>query len=211
MENSGKLFSAIAHRPTASFIIFCRLPFNFPHVGATHPGELTIEERKSLQGWSIDRTRSRVGSGREAYTRAVDALLSWRHFSFDWAFTNAPKLQKDAPVVVIAKSLFLWSMNPLKITAIEKDGPPKGPTQKAVVRRRCGFAHTTVAGHQISGEERFTVEWRKDDDSVWYEVYTVSKPATLIAAVARPVLRFYQRKFVQESVVAMKMEANKGK
>lgn len=35
--------------------------------------------------------------------------------------------------------------------------PPRG--------RRYAFAHTTLAGHQISGEERFAVAWNHDDDS----------------------------------------------
>lgn len=35
--------------------------------------------------------------------------------------------------------------------------PPRG--------RRYAFAHTTLAGHQISGEERFAVAWNQDDDS----------------------------------------------
>ena len=88
-------------------------------------------------------------------------------------------------------------MNPLKITAVVN--------KKDVKRRRqCAFAHTTLAGHQISGEERFLVEWRKEDDSVWYEVLTVSRPDTVIAMVAQPLLRFYQRKFVAQSIQAMK-------
>ena len=34
--------------------------------------------------------------------------------------------------------------------------------------RRFVFATATVQGHQLRGEERFAVEWHKDDDSVWW-------------------------------------------
>lgn len=31
------------------------------------------------------------------------------------------------------------------------------------------YAHSTLRGHALAGEERFAVEWHKEDDSVWYE------------------------------------------
>jgi uncharacterized protein (UPF0548 family) len=150
-----------------------------------------------------------VGTGRDAYNTAVSALLNWRHFAFDWAFTNAPSIKKNASVVVIAQSLLLWSMNPLRITALEKNkkvinNPGGGGRQQKWCQT--SFTHTTVSGHQISGEERFTVEWNKGNDSVWYEVYTISKPATFIATLAQPLLRFYQRQFVAQSIKAIKKE-----
>jgi len=172
---------------------------------------------QELRGWSIDRTRAQVGTGRDAYNKAVAALLSWRHFDFDWAYTNAPAIKSNASVVVIAQSLLLWSMNPLRITAVEKhinrkvmnkSSSKAGQQQKQQKCRQTAFAHTTVAGHQISGEERFTVEWNKENDSVWYEVYTISKPATLIATVAQPLLRLYQRLFVVQSIQAMKRQVS---
>lgn len=108
-------------------------------------------------------------------------------------------------------------MNPLRITACEKNKNRKvqikstsGARQKEKKQKCCqtAFAHTTVAGHQISGEERFTIEWNKENDSVWYEVYTISKPATVIATVAQPLLRAYQRLFVVQSIQAMKREVS---
>ncbi|KAL4528839.1 hypothetical protein Ndes2437A_g03375 [Nannochloris sp. 'desiccata'] len=188
------------------------LQFNFPHVGiTTNTKELNFQDLQDLKGWAINRTRAQVGTGREAYNKAVAALLTWRHFYFDWAFTNAPTIKRNASVVVIAQSLFLWSMNPLRITSVEKNihrkVKNKSGTGVRQQQRKCyqtSFAHTTVAGHQISGEERFTVEWNKENDSVWYEVYTISKPATLVATLAQPLLRFYQRLFVVQSIQAMK-------
>lgn len=39
-----------------------------------------------------------------------------------------------------------------------------------------------------------------------FDIYTVSKPATPIAALAYPLLRFYQRRFVHDSMAALKRE-----
>lgn len=182
-------------------------------MGVTRSGEVDASQRAALDGFSIDCTEAQVGSGRAAYDRAAAALLSWSHFDFDWAFTNAPDVKVNAPVVVIARSLLLWTLNPLLITAVDRDGRPGGaaaPDVRRRAQRRCAFVHTTVQGHQIAGEEAFSVEWRKEDDSVWYRVLTVSAPATPIATLARPVLRFYQRKFVAQSIARMKEIAQGG-
>ncbi|KAL4431037.1 hypothetical protein ABPG75_006293 [Micractinium tetrahymenae] len=76
--------------------------------------------------------------------------------------------------------------------------PPKG--------RRYAFAHTTLEGHTIKGEERFSVAWNQDDDSVWYEIYTLSRPASWVTTLAHMLLRAYQRKFAQDSMAAMQRE-----
>ncbi len=35
------------------------------------------------------------------------------------------------------------------------------------VGQRLKYAHSTLHGHALAGEERFAVEWHKEDDSVW--------------------------------------------
>lgn len=65
------------------------------------------------------------------------------------------------------------------------------------------MAHTTLQGHQISGEERFSIEWDARDDSVWYEIFTVSKPATLLSKIGCFAMRSCQRAFVADSTAAM--------
>ncbi|KAL4859407.1 hypothetical protein ACK3TF_000514 [Chlorella vulgaris] len=86
--------------------------------------------------------------------------------------------------------------------AVAAARPPRG--------RRYAFAHTTLGGHQISGEERFTVAWNAEDDTVWYEIYTLSRPGTLVASAAHPVLRAFQRKFAADSCDAMQREMAAG-
>ena len=33
---------------------------------------------------------------------------------------------------------------------------------------RFEFGQTTLEGHSLAGEERFSVQWCKEDDSVWW-------------------------------------------
>ncbi len=35
------------------------------------------------------------------------------------------------------------------------------------VGQQLKYAHSTLHGHALAGEERFAVEWHKEDDSVW--------------------------------------------
>ena len=159
-----------------------------------------------LETYKYSSTKVCLGKGKKTFGEASSALLHWKHFDFDWAYTNAPPVEANAGVVVIAKSLFLWTLNPLKITAVDKRNRLSWIQNvfSKNATRRTSFTHKTLHGHQISGEEKFSVEWKKSDDSVWYEISTISKPATPIAILAAPLLRFYQQKFVDESVNAMR-------
>ena len=55
----------------------------------------------------------------------------------------------------LARGADTRAAQPQQMTAAAR--PPRG--------RRYAFAHTTLAGHQISGEERFAVAWNQEDDS----------------------------------------------
>jgi uncharacterized protein (UPF0548 family) len=68
--------------------------------------------------------------------------------------------------------------------------------------RRYGFAYGTLPEHAEEGEERFLVEWRVDN-SVWYEVLAFSREKHLLAKLARPIARRLQKKFRNDSGLAM--------
>jgi len=95
----------------------------------------------------------------------------------------------DAPIAegtvvgVLGRPLGVWSLNAWRIAyTIEEENP---------MLRRYGFAFGTLPEHVERGEERFTVEWHGDDDSVWYEEFAFACPAHPLAGVGRP---FAQRR-----------------
>jgi uncharacterized protein (UPF0548 family) len=110
----------------------------------------------------------------------------------------------EEPVVVVAKSLGLWTMNPLRIHQCDM-GNSLIRKLVCMEKKRVSFTHRTLEGHQIAGEETFVVEWKKDG-SVWYQVKTVSRPGTVLAAVTYPILRLYQNKFKHDSLRRMKAQ-----
>jgi uncharacterized protein (UPF0548 family) len=69
---------------------------------------------------------------------------------------------------------------------------------------RFGFAYGPLPEHFASGEERFVVEWDGKADSVCYDILSFSRPGKLITGMVSAAARWLQRRFVNESITAMK-------
>ena len=166
-------------------------PFSYGEVGASR------EAAKELAGYAVDHNRARLGEGRDTLGRAVAALHAWKMFDIGWVRL----VPEDAPVevgttvAVLARHYGFRSLNPCRIlyTIQEDDG--------GCVRR--GFAYGTLPEHGERGEERFTVEWRRDDDSVFYDLYAFSRPNCLLAKLGYPLARRLQHRFAKDSLQAM--------
>jgi uncharacterized protein (UPF0548 family) len=60
-----------------------------------------------------------------------------------------------------------------------------------------------LPAHVERGEERFTVEWRRADDSVSYEVFAFARPDHPLTKVGSPFVRMIQRRFAADSLRSM--------
>jgi uncharacterized protein (UPF0548 family) len=88
----------------------------------------------------------------------------------------------------------LYSLNACRIVyVLDEDGPTQ----------RYGFAYGTLPIHEERGEERFIVEWHRDDDSVWYDLLAFSQPNHVLTWAGYPLTRMLQRRFARDSKVAM--------
>jgi hypothetical protein len=54
--------------------------------------------------------------------------------------------------------------------------------------KRFGFADGTLAEHAESGEERFTIEWNRADDTVWYDILALSEVEGRLSSHTSPTL-----------------------
>jgi len=166
-------------------------PFSYDEVGASR------EDAKAPTGYAVDHNRARLGEGRETFDRAVTALYAWKMFDIGWARlvpAGAP-VEVGTAVAVLARHYGFHSLNPCRISyTIEQD-------EGDLVRR--GFAYGTLPGHGERGEERFSVEWRREDDSVFYDLYAFSRPNQLLAKLGYPLARHLQRRFAKDSLQAM--------
>src|SRR5829696_3055313 len=166
MRSAGLfLFSEPSAQRIARFLDARRdAPFSYEEVGASR------EDAKALTGYTLDHNRTRLGEGRETFDRAVAALYAWKMFDVGWAKLVPPgaPVEVGTTVAVLAKHYGFHSLNPCRITyTIEEN-------EGDFVRR--GFAYGTLPEHGERGEERFTVEWRREDDSVFYDLYALSRP-----------------------------------
>ena len=158
--------------------------FSYAEVGATHETPPT--------GYTIDHNRIQLGSGEQDYQRAVAALRDCRQFDLGWVklVPSGVALEVGATVAVKARAFGSWSLSAARVVyLIDEDG----------LISRFGFAYGTLRDHVERGEERFTVEWHKQDNSVWYDILAFSQPRHPLVRLSFPLARMLQKRFVQDS------------
>ncbi|WP_084709131.1 DUF1990 domain-containing protein [Rubrobacter aplysinae] len=166
------------------------LPLSYPEVGAT------LGEPPA--GYTVDRTRIRLGEGPGTFGLAASALSEWRHFETSWTRllpAGAP-VREGAEVCVVARHLGFYSMNPARIVRVlDERGRYPG-------YRRYGYVYGTLPAHSELGEERFSVELLPDG-SVWYDLCSFARGGSALVRLGYPVRRVLQRRFARDSGRAM--------
>jgi uncharacterized protein (UPF0548 family) len=165
------------------------LPYTYSAIGATRV-------MAAPANYNLDHNRVQLGAGEAAFERAAAALRRWAMFEIGWARLCWPEtsLAVGATFGVAIRHFGFWSLNSARIVYLLDDD---GPT------RRYGFAYGTLPGHAECGEERFMVEWRRDDDSVWYDLFAFSRPHHALTWAGYPLTRRLQRSFARDSKAAM--------
>jgi uncharacterized protein (UPF0548 family) len=164
--------------------------FSYPEVG--------MSATVIPAGYDVDHNRVQIGRGALTWQRAVEAIRAWQMFSMPWVrlyWPSAP-IQVGTDVGLLVRHFGFYSLNACRIVyVIDEDGPVK----------RFGFAYGTLTEHAERGEERFTVQWKRDEDQVWYDILAFSRPREMLARLGYPLSRSLQRKFVEDSKLAMRV------
>ena len=169
-------------------------PYAYRECGATRDAD---GRDRAPTGYTVDHNRVCLGAGADTFARATAAVRAWQMFALGWCAIH-PADATIAPGTIVAAVVHhfgFWSVNASRIvyTLDEHEGP----------RHRYGFAYGTLPAHGEVGEERFTVEWNREDDSVWYDLYAFSRPGHLLARLGYPLVRRLQRTFARDSLRAM--------
>ena len=185
-------------KPAVSFIssflkIQSQLGFSYQAVGAT--------ALIPPAGFNVDHNRFKLGGGEHVFTAAKSVLQRWGHFQLGWVETWPRDLPLDvgAVVGVLARSTGLWWLNAARIVYVVDENESV---------RRFGFAYGTLPDHAETGEERFTIEWNRADDTVWYDILAFSRPHHILARMGYPLVRRLQRRFAQDSGAALGKQVN---
>ncbi|KAL9263649.1 UPF0548 protein-like protein [Drosera capensis] len=167
--------------------------------GATSKSISSLKEDKQLKeaGFSLNHARVLVGSGMETFEKGKAALQTWRHFQFNWTFVDSATPIKTGVKFCVCVNEFLpWLMMPLQIAYVDED--------KRAKKGKASFSYGsgTLQGHLLAGEERFSLELN-ENDQVWYEILSFSKPAHLLSFIGYPYVLHRQKCFTKESTKAV--------
>jgi len=169
--------------------------FSYPDVRATSTAVPT--------GYNVDHNRVQLGTGEGTWRRAVEAIRGWQMFNIPWVRLCWPRapIEIGTDVAVLVQHFGFFSLNACRIVyVVDEDGPIA----------RYGFAYGTLTEHAERGEERFTVEWNRSEDKVWYAILAFSRPRKTLAKLGYPVSRMLQKRFAEASKAAM-LKATSGK
>ena len=147
-------------------------------------------------GYTVDHNQVKLGEGPSVFEHATMALRRWRMFQLEWVelFWPSAPIAIGADVAVLVRVCGLWSLNACRIVYVVDETTPV---------RRYGFAYGTLPDHAESGEERFSIEWHREDDSVWYDMLAFSRPRHPLARLGYPLTRRLQKRFARDSMAAM--------
>ena len=144
----------------------------------------------------MDHTRIKLGEGEPVFRSAIVALRRWEQFHLGWVEAWSPNtpIKSGEVVAVMGRAICLWWLNACRIVYVVDDS---GPISKF------GFAYGTLPGHVESGEERFLIEWKRADNSVWYDILAFSIPNHVLIRLGYPMVRRAQKRFARDSAASM--------
>lgn len=145
------------------------------------------------RNYVVDRNRVMLGHGPQVFHQGIDRLRAWQMFKVGWVdvFPAAASISRGQTVALRISHFGFWSLNACRIVYTFDN------------ERSYGFAYGTLQDHAEQGEERFSVDWSAQDDSVWYNILAFSRPRRWQARIAMPLSRKLQKKFARNSLAAM--------
>jgi uncharacterized protein (UPF0548 family) len=157
----------------------------------------SLDSTEAPRGYTADHNRVEIGRGELAFARAAEALARWEMFKLGWLelLPAAAPIEKGTTVAVVVRHFGFWSLNACKIVQVIDENE---------TLRKYGFVYGTLPDHAERGQERFTVEWNRESDGVFYDILAWSRPNKLIAKLGYPISRALQKRFARDSMRAMR-------
>mmetsp|Transcript_62515 Transcript_62515/g.104039 ORF Transcript_62515/g.104039 Transcript_62515/m.104039 type:complete len:195 (-) Transcript_62515:338-922(-) len=150
------------------------------------PGPLPV-------GWIVNRYESIIGCSPREYERAAAALVNFQCMQLDWL-----QAVRAGDVLAICARQFgcIWIMNANRLL------PEPCPTSCC-----CSVRWGTTVRHVLAGEERVQVRWNQRRREVTFSVLSFSRPRSLQALAAYPLVLAQQRRFARDAAAAMRRAA----
>jgi len=151
--------------------------------------------------YTTDHNRILLGKGEALFHHAASAVRDCKMFDLGWVklYPATPAIREGENVAVVARWFNLYFVNACRIVDTIHEHVPM---------QRFGFVYGTLEDHAESGEERFTVEWHRQTNEVWYDLLAFSRPNQFLARIGYPLARRLQRRFAADSKAAMARAVN---
>ncbi len=189
---------------------------DYAAVGATQAHDLM---QYPPRGFSPFEASIRLGSGRERFELASASLLGWDIQRGAGITVTDVKSDSGERYGGIRYDQDGTALEPIAVSMEQRfaaDGTPfvaSGSTAR--LRGHVGsfgidervrvvyvveeptivsFAYGTVGAHRLSGEESFRVEHR-EDDSVWFEVRSFTRPVSLLYRLFPPLVKLRRKRY----------------
>jgi uncharacterized protein (UPF0548 family) len=166
-------------------------PFSYADLAWTRDGRTPVGYHKLHHS-------AMLGRGAACYAAACRAIVQWQMFDLGWVelYPRDAEVKSGTAVAILVRAMGFWWLSAARIVyTIDEQ-------RSAGLLGRFGFAYGTTIDHAERGEERFLVEWR-DDDSVWYDLFSFSQPAHWLAKMGSPMTKRLQMRFAADSLRTM--------
>ena len=165
------------------------------HASLTYANVGWTERSAVPNGFVANQWQTVIGNGDIAFQRAKDAIREYQMLRLGWIQMVGPPepIAPDSIVCTLARQLRVYSLNVARIVYVDDQIPT-----------RFGFGYGTLPEYALVGEERFTVELDTRSTNVTFEIFSFSRPNTILMSMVRPLLRHAQRRFCFDSSEAMR-------
>ena len=168
-----------------------RVSFNYSHVG------LTRDSDTPPVGFAVNQCRTVIGHGEAAFERAKVGIRKMEMLNLGW-ISVVPFGSEVAPggdVGTLVKLAAGWALQVARVVYTIDD--------ESQSQRRFGFGYGTLPEYPMCGEERFLATFDPVTNDVAFEIYSFSRPSTVLGWLGISYLRKMQRRFRRDSALAM--------
>lgn len=175
--------------------VFARLALlavTYDNVGATLSAD---QEGFPPSGYRGYHARIRLGSGELTWSRTCHAVMNWgihhkAQIEVRTQYASFSPLAEGDDVVLRLRLGPFGVSAPVRVISVMYEENTRG------------FSYGTLPGHPERGEEAFIVR-HQDDDSVWLELRSFSRPSNLFWKLASPAGRVVQSLISQRYLNAL--------
>ena len=183
----------LLQRPDQEFIL--RTAEKHRHTELTYAHTGWTREYRCPDGFTTNRSSAVIGNGERVFQRAKAAISEYQMLQFGWIQAVGPQepIARNSIVCILARHWGVYCLNFARIVYVDDSRPDQ-----------FSFAYGTTREYPLAGEERFAVSINSTTGEVTYDIFSFSRPLSLLLWLSLPSMRRAQRRFCRDSTSALR-------